>query len=509
MRGGRTINLLLACGLLVQPLFCQHKSQDIVIDATAQTTPFPHYWEQMFGSGRAILTLRESYREDLRSVQKVTDMRYVRFHGILLDEVGVYDEDKHGRPHYNFSYVDQIYDGLLKNNVRPFVELSFMPEKLASADNYQSFWYRPIVSPPKGYAKWDDLITHLVQHLVERYGITEVSQWYFEVWNEPNIAFWTGDPPQQTYFELYDHTARDIKAVDSRLRVGGPSTAQAAWIDAFIAHVTTNHVPVDFISSHIYGMDTPEKIFGTNVAVSPDDMVCAGTKKMHDEIAASAQPKLPLIVSEFSSLTVKSETRDTLYMGPWLAHMIRDCDGLAETMSFWPLSDVFEEHGVPQSPFPDKGSAAMISSGRGLIALDHIPKPSYVAFALLHRLGDERLLEPAGDVLVTKRKDGSLVIALWNLVDPGEYGASREIHLKFDHLPDGSQAVLYRLDKDHGDTLDAYRAMGSPRYPSLEQVNQLRKIATVAPVETRSIENSEVTLTIPAEGLAVMEVITR
>ena len=144
----------------------------------------------------------------LREVKQITGFQYVRFHAILHDEVGVYDEDKDGKPIYNFSYVDQIYDGLLAAGVKPFVEISFMPKKLASrAETLQAFWYKPNVTPPKDYAKWDDMITQFCTHLVERYGIDEVASWYFEVWNEPNIDFWAGNPKQETYFELYDHTA--------------------------------------------------------------------------------------------------------------------------------------------------------------------------------------------------------------------------------------------------------------------------------------------------------------
>src|SRR6202047_1222770 len=209
----------------------------VEIDAQAQTTPFPHFWEQMFGSGRAILSLRESYRNDLRAVKQVADFRYVRFHAILDDQVGVYTEDEHGNPVYNFAYVDQIYDGLLKNGVRPVVEISFMPKKLAfNPDALHPFWYKPNVSPPKSMEKWDGLMTHFAQHLVDRYGIDEVSQWYFEVWNEPNIDFWGGIPRQKSYFELYDHTAHDLTSVSPRLRVGGPATAAAAWVDDFLKH---------------------------------------------------------------------------------------------------------------------------------------------------------------------------------------------------------------------------------------------------------------------------------
>src|SRR5580693_6092112 len=182
-------------------------SQVVVVDGSAAAHPFPHFWEQIFGSGRAILSLRDDYRRDLRDVKQVTDLSYVRFHAILHDEVGVYDEDASGHAVYNFSYVDQIYDGVRAQGVRPFVEISFMPKKLAARDVVQEFWYHPNDSPPKDYAKWDALMKAFAEHLVARYGLDEVSQWYFEVWNEPNIGFWAGDPKQETYWELYDHTA--------------------------------------------------------------------------------------------------------------------------------------------------------------------------------------------------------------------------------------------------------------------------------------------------------------
>jgi xylan 1,4-beta-xylosidase len=117
-------------------------SQTIVIDANAPTHPFPHFWEHMFGSERAVVTLRESYRRDLRDVKQMTGFEYVRFHAIFHDEVGIYDEDAEGHPEYNFSYVDQVYDGLLANGVRPFIELSFMPKKLAAKDALHAFWYK-------------------------------------------------------------------------------------------------------------------------------------------------------------------------------------------------------------------------------------------------------------------------------------------------------------------------------------------------------------------------------
>jgi xylan 1,4-beta-xylosidase len=473
-------------------------SEVIVIDAGAPVHPFPHFWEEMFGSGRAVLSLRESYRNDLRSVKQITDFHYVRFHAIFQDEVGLYDEDEHGHPVYNFSYVDQIYDGLLANGVRPFVELSFMPKKLAADKNaLHAFWYKQNISPPKDYGKWDEMIRAFTRHLVDRYGAEEVAQWYFEVWNEPNLDFWAGEPKQPTYFELYDHTARAIKSVEARLRVGGPATAQAAWADVFIRHCAEKNVPVDFVSSHVYGNDKAEDVFGTSEKIPRDRMVCRAVKKVHEQILASAKPRLPLIWSEFNaSYMNETSVTDAAYMGPWLADTIRQCDGLVDMMSYWTFSDVFEEQGVVKEPF---------YGGFGLLAEDSIPKPAFAAFALLHKLGDERIALDSDSALATRRADGTRVIAVWNYGLPGETRPAKTVTLKF---KGGSamHASISRVDDEHGDVRSTYEKLGSPRYPTLAQIESLRKAAQLASPENRELSNEELTLTLPSHGLAVIEV---
>ncbi len=473
-------------------------AQTITLDAHAAATPFPHFWEQMFGSGRANLSLRASYRSDLAEVRKITGFRYVRFHAIFHDENGVYSEDAQGNAVYNWSYVDQIYDGLLAAGVRPYVEISFMPKALAPHPVYQAFWYRPMVSPPADYDKWDALITAFAHHLVERYGIDEVSQWYFEVWNEPNLDFWAGEPKQSTYFELYDHTARALKAVDSRLRVGGPATAQAAWVGDMIAHATENHVPLDFVSTHVYGNDSAENVFHDDRQIAPHQMVCLAVKKVHEEIEHSAQPNLPLIWSEFNAIYDNEQAiTDSIYMGPWMAQTISRCDGMTEMMSYWTFSDVFEEQGVVKTPF---------YGGFGLVAEDGIPKPAFDVFELLHRLGTERLPAAAGDVLATRRRDGTLVIAAWNLVEPGADGAEKEIAFELKGVAAKARATIRRVDAAHGDTLDAWKRMGSPKNPTREQIAELKKAAGVGPPQVESLHGSRIDLKLPPMGLAVVEI---
>ncbi|HLW89453.1 MAG TPA: hypothetical protein VKR57_13245 [Terriglobales bacterium] len=488
---------ILAVSVAFAPVQVSAESEVILIDANAPSHPFPHFWEKMFGSGRAILTLRESYRRDLRDTRQITAFEYVRFHAIFHDEVGIYDQDAQGKPIYNFSYVDQIYDGLLVNGVRPFVEISFMPKKLAARDAQHAFWYKQNVSPPRDYAKWDELIARFAEHLVDRYGIDEVSQWYFEVWNEPNLDFWAGDPKQPTYWELYDHTARALKAVSPRLRVGGPATAQAAWADAFIKHCVDNNVPVDFVSTHVYGNDKAEDVFGTTENIPRNQMVCRAVRKVHDQIQASAKPQLPLIWSEFNaSYRNEPAVTDTVYMGPWLADTIRQCDGLVEMMSYWTFSDVFEEQGAVKQPF---------YGGFGLLAEDGIPKPAFAAFELLHNLGDERLTVDSDSALVTRTKDGSLVVAVWNYAPPGVPGAPKTVTLRFKGMS-VQHASISRVDGEHGDAHSLYEAIGAPRYPTQAQILALRKAAQLPAPEGRDLRDGELSLTLPPYGLAVIEV---
>jgi len=468
----------------------------VVVDASAPAHPLPHFWEEMFGSGRAILSLRESYRSDLRSVKRITDFTYVRFHAILNDEVGIYGEDDQGHPVYNFSYIDQIYDGLLANGVRPFVEISFMPYKLAAASLIHPFWYKPNVSPPKDWGSWDDLIAAFTGHLVERYGIEEVAQWYFEVWNEPNLDFWGGKPKQDTYWELYDHTAVAIKKINSRLRVGGPATAQAAWVDAFIRHCAEKNIPLDYVSTHVYANDTAHDVFGTEENISRDRMVCRAVDKVHNQIKASSMPSLPLIWSEFNaSYKNEPDVTDATYMGPWLADTIRQCDGLVNTMSYWSLSDVFEEQGVVKTPF---------YGGYGLIAEDDIPKPAFNAFKLLHKLGEERIQLDSDFALLTRRKDGTLVLAVWNYAAPEQAGSPRTMSLRLKNTK-VSRASISRVDRDHGDVHSTYEKMGSPNYPTQKQIQELRQGAELPGPEEQPITNGEFKLTLPAHGLAVIE----
>jgi xylan 1,4-beta-xylosidase len=497
------------------------QSQSITVNTRDPGTPFPHFWEQIFGSGRAILSLRQSYRDDLGRVKAVTDFDAVRFHGIFMDEVGLYDpnattqnpgqaaEAAHVQSPYNFSYIDQIYDGLLANHIRPFVELSFMPKKMASDPNaLHAFWYKQNVSPPKSYELWDAMITAFTQHLIDRYGIDEVSHWYFEVWNEPNLDFWVGNPKQPSYFELYDHTALAIKKVSSRLLIGGPSTAQAAWVAAFLEHCKQKNIPVDYVTTHVYANDTAKDVFGTDEQIPRDRMVCRSVQKVHEEIAASPFPKAPLIFSEYNaSYANEPDVTDSVYMGPWLAGTISQCDGLTEAMSYWSFSDVFEEQGVIKTPF---------YGGFGLVAEDGIPKPALNAFAMLHQLGNRRIKVDSDSALATRSSDGSIAVALWNYAPPfgtgatytpppADLGPAKTFTVKLTGVTPNAHVQLWRLDADHGNVIKTFDAMGRPAFPTRDQITQLRAAGKASPPQNLALKSGELTITIPPQGLVLIK----
>src|SRR5271154_1523801 len=474
---------------------------NVTVNEKAATTPFPHFWEQFFGSGRAVLSLRDSYRDDLRTVKAATDFDAVRFHGIFMDDVGLYDPNattqnpgqaaqaaQPGQSPYNFSYIDQIYDGLLDNHVRPFVELSFMPKKMASDPAaLHAFWYKQNVSPPKDYALWDTMITAFTRHLIDRYGIDEVSKWRFEVWNEPNPDFWAGNHRQPTYFELYDHTVLAIKKVNARLLAGGPSTAPAARVAAFLEHCKQNTIPVDFVTTHVYANDTAKDVFGTNEQMPRDRMVCRAVSKVHDEIAASPFPNTPLIFSEYNaSYSNEPDVTDSVYMGPWLAGTISQCDGLTEAMSYWTFSDVFEEQGVIKTPF---------YGGFGVVAEDGLPKPAFNAFAMLHQLGNQRIKVDSGSALATRNSDGSIAIALWNYAPPFGTGAAytpppanigtpKSFDVTVAGVSSNAAVQVWRLDDDHGNAVKTFDSMGRPAGSlTQDQIKQLRAAGAMAPPE--------------------------
>ncbi len=472
------------------------------IDARRGVGSFPHFWETMVGSGRANLALRSDYHADLDEVHQRTGMESVRFHGIFDDDNGVCRLNSRGDVIYNFQYIDQIYDSLLEAGVRPFVELSFMPQALASGGK-TVFSYKANVTPPKDMGAWMQMVTTFARHLFDRYGGGELSRWMFEVWNEPSLDFWAGT--QDQYFELYRRTATALKAVDKRLRVGGPATAQAAWASEFISYCAKQNAPLDFFSTHIYANDPQAKVFGRETNYAIEDVIPLALRKVRSQIESSPMPHLPVYISEWNSTFMnESAITDTSYNAAFITHTLDRCRGLAEAMSYWCFSDVFEEQGVE----PD-----IFYGGYGLIAMRRIPKPSLHAFTLLHRLGHERLAVGQGPAMATLRSDGSVAVMVWNLgardkQGKPEPGPPLPLRIVIRGLGNRNKLQITHADDAHGSALEAYRQMGSPQYPTVQQIDELRKAAAL-PAPDHSLvaggKYTEVPLELPLNGIALLE----
>jgi xylan 1,4-beta-xylosidase len=351
------------------------------------------------------------------------------------------------------------------------------------------------------------MIRAFARHLIARYGLDEVSQWQFEVWNEPNLDFWQGLPKQSSYFDLYDHTARALQSVSPRLQVGGPATAMTAWVTAFLDHTHRAGVPVDFVSTHVYGNDSTRAVFGTDAPIPREQMVCRAVEKVRREIQRSAYPTLPLIFSEFNaSFANEPDVTDTDYMGPWLANTIRLCDGLVQSLDYWAFSDVFEEQGVVRTPF---------YGGFGLVAADHIDKPALNAFRLLHMLGDRRIALDSDSALATSSAARGLALALWNYAPPSgtgptytvpetPAGPARTFHLLIRDAP-SNDVTLWRVDDDHGNVIKAFDSMGRPAGDlTRDQVQRLQAAAALAAPEHVTLQAGRLDVTVPAHGLAVL-----
>jgi xylan 1,4-beta-xylosidase len=275
-------------------------------------------------------------------------------------------------------------------------------------------------------------------------------------------------------------------------------------VDRFIQHCVDGHVPVDFVSTHVYANDTADDIFGTHEKIPRDQMVYRAVKKVHDQVKASAKPDLPLIFSEYNASYMNEvDVTDSAFMGPWLANTIRQCDGLTDMMSYWAFSDVFEEQGVVRRPF---------YGGYGLMAAGDIPKAAYNDFKLLHELGAQRIRVDSDSALATRRLDGSLAIAVWNYAPPGRGGIKKQVTLSLKGITSDAEASIQIVDRQHGSALAAWEAMGKPDFPGREQQEALRKAADLGPPEIRPLARanpSMLTLTLAPQSLALIEITKR
>lgn len=475
----------------------QSKAEDrsIAVDARAVKGPLNQMHKLVIGAGRANEGLRADWQQQLAEIKRDAGFQYIRMHGLLTDDMGVYRIDGQGKEQYNFQYIDALYDYLLSIGVKPFVELGFMPSAMASGDK-TVFWWKGNVTPPRSYEKWETLIRKLTEHWTERYGAEEVASWYFEVWNEPNLdGFWAGT--QDEYFKLYAHAARAIKSVNPRYRVGGPATAGAAWIPETIAYADKNKVPLDFVSTHSYGVNQGflDEFGTTGTVLSKDEWAVSNdVLRNRKEIAASSMPKLELHYTEWSSsYTPADPTHDSYHQAAYILTKLKQIGPAAQSMSYWVFTDIFEEPGPRFEAF---------HGGFGLMNTQGIKKPAYFAYQFLNQLGSQELRNADTKSFATVDGKGNLQLLAWDYthtlpdnINNQQYFVKDlpardkgKLKLSVKGMRPGAYSLsVSQVGYKQNDAFTAYIGMGSPKQLSRQQVATLKATATGKPSQQRQV----------------------
>lgn len=483
---------------------------DFSVALKSRGTPFAHYWEHCVGSCHAIMGTRQDWREQLKKSHSELGFQFVRFHGLLNDEMSVVNKDRDGNLSYSFFNIDSVFDFLISIGMKPFIELGFMPEALASGTT-TCFHYKGNITPPADYDQWADLIKILTQHLVDRYGLVEVRSWFFEVWNEPNLRFFF-DGTQEEYFKLYRTTCLAIKSVDSELRVGGPATSINAWIPETIAFCKKTNTPLDFISTHHYPTDDP---LWKNSDISMEELYAnfadqfgtyeRGILQKMTSRAREEAGDLPLYYTEWSTSAVLPDPiHDEAYSAALVAKTLADNDGLVQNYSFWTFSDLFEEAGQFSAPF---------HGGFGLQNVYGIPKPTYRLFEILHGLGNERLPVEGGEnstvEILAVNNYSELTLLVYNHDIPGSDIHSEDIVIKVAGISALATASITRIDAEHVNPKQKWIDLGSPTYPDKRQLELIDKASQLItePVKLQSEDGFGILkFAIPENGIADIKI---
>lgn len=513
------IGLTVSCG----DLFAQRIDLNSKVNGNAIGEKFDHFWSKCVGAGRAHEGLRASWLEQMQMVKDQCGFQYCRFHGLLHDDMFVYKEVD-GRPVYNWQYIDDLFDRMLKIGVRPFVEFGFMPTALARGETTQ-FWWKGNITPPKDYDKWGNLINECVQHWISRYGIEEVRKWYFEIWNEPNlIAFWTGTKSE--YFKMYNSSIEAIKSIDKGLRVGGPATSnfvpddrfatekedklrqlthksknlddlqwQGVWIKDFLDYCQKENLSVDFVSTHPYPTDWAlDSATGAGKrGIRQVDATLHDLTWLKDAVSKSAYPNAEIHLTEWnSSPSPRDDNHDRIQSATFILKTNLDCIGLTNSLSYWVFTDVFEEGGAGSSIF---------HGGFGMINYQGIVKPSFHAYRMLNELGDTMLHKEEGLVITRNSHTRKLAAILYhypmeepksldaNADEVERKGTPRNFHFTINSLNNNSTFISETLDKKSGYAYPIWKEMGSPETPNIRQTEILKEAAMNLRKEILKVNN--------------------
>lgn len=440
------------------------------------TIPFQNRTCDCIGTGHMSLALQQEYLDQLALVQKEIGFCYIRGHGLFCDDMAIYQEYTDGngqrRVEYNFTRLDRVMDSYRRLGLKPFLELGFMPEKLASGTQ-TVFYYRGNVTKPRDAAAWCALVTATLAHLMARYGAEEVTTWPVEVWNEPNLEIFWEHADQAAYLNLFAVTYRAVKALDARFCVGGPAVCDIGcneWVQAFLEFCRHENLRPDFISRHHYTAQAPVyqghygyvKLHDTDWA----EKDLHATRILIDTFAEFRG--LPLYLTEFNTSYIpRCPLHDTNKNAAFLAQMLSWLGDDCASYSYWTFGDVFEEEGEPFTPF---------HGGFGLVANGGIPKPTFWTFAFYRRLEGACVLR-AEDALVVRTDAGQYRGIAWNYAPTGQEQAKQLRFVLPDEAAKQWSLVCRTVDEETANPRKVWHDLGEPANPSEEQNELLRRSA--------------------------------
>ena len=485
-----------------------------VHDSTPRKATNKH-WQFCVGSGQAKLALRADYGRHLKFIHDELGIRRVRFHGIFDDSMqacmGVSDfMPLPGASNFTdiaFNQIGAAYDNVLAAGMQPWVELSFMPSRLAKKKQTVTVNANGCAVMPRDDEEWKDFIRKFIRYLLDRYGKDEVSQWFFEVWNEPNMSsFFKGT--KQDYFHLYEITAAAIKEVDPDLKVGGPATAEGAWITEFIQFCEGKKLPLDFISTHNYPGDGIGDIFLGKIIA---EAVVGGMKRMHekkkgdtltglralmvDKTEVTEYPKgqmydkarqvheevagrYPIYFTEWNAnALLTSESNETRKSACFQVKSVSEMDAFMEGSSVWCFSDAMDEFMLLPDEFP---------GGWGFVTQSCIPRPQFWAMKLLSQTGGRKYdlqrtnAEVELDVYESDR-DKHLFVYRQRMKNVQEPAQQYEVKLELPRKPE--KVTLYKIDEDNCNPYRIFKEIGSPKHLTPAQVQLIKDKSALVPYE--------------------------
>jgi xylan 1,4-beta-xylosidase len=527
----------------------------LTVDATQAKGPMTPIWA-WFGYDEPNYTTAPNGKQLLSDIAALSPVPvYVRAHNLMTSGDGsyalkwgstnMYSEDKDGKPVYDWTIIDGIFDTYIERGMKPLAQIGFMPEALSQRPQpYRHHWkpgtpYQEIMTgwatPPKDYAKWSELVYQWVKHSVARYGQKEVESWYWEVWNEPDGFYLIAPDTKREYFKMYDYAADAVKRALPTARIGGPHTAVAGrFMDDFLRHCLheTNYAtgktgtPLDFVAFHAKGAP---KVVDGRVRMGMD----AHFRHLDEGFAlVEKYPELkniPVIIGEsdpegcaacgMQTNPENAYRNGTLYASYTAASIAREYD-LAARRGVNLIGAVNWSFEFEDQPW---------FAGFRDLATNGVNKPVLNVFRMLGKMRGERVavtgdraydatgIQAAGvrgartDIDALAAKDAhSVAVLVWNYHDDDVIDAGSPVELRIAGIPAKQvQMRHYRIDQDHSNSYAAWKRMGSPAHPTAAQVAELRKaseLAEIGPASTLQTTDGTATvrMQLPRQAVSLL-----